>query len=154
MIDQYVRESVAVELSTGKIVEFSHTQPVFDLVEAGFPLGLNRIAWERVRQKDYAEIFPVGTGGKKIEDIESRLMQHRGQVEGWLNSAGISLDNEALWVGDSADIGLRMGIRTLFDCFPRLFSLPQHSYVLPENGLWCLNYVMEGELFFAKAPKK
>jgi hypothetical protein len=71
----------------------------------------------------------------------------------WLRDEGILTGEEVVWVGDSTDFGLCMTAATLLECFPRLFSLPQHSYALPRDGSWCLNYVMEGELFFARAPE-
>ena len=46
-----------------------------------------------------------------------------------------------------------MTIGTLLECFPEIFALPQHTYVLPETGSWCLNYTMEGQLFFGVAAK-
>ena len=134
--------------------EFSETQSVFDVIEKRFPAGLNRIAWEKVSSKQYEEIFPVATGGKKTEEIEARLSARRDHVVRWMQSEGISASAEIVWVGDSTDFGLCMTVSTMLECFPRLFSLPQHSYALPRNGAWCLNYVMEGELFCAKAPEK
>ena len=151
MFDDDTRERLAPELEERTIVEFAEPQAIFDLIEKRFPVGINRIAWERVRAKEYAEVFPVATGCKKTEEVEERLVLHRNQVRRWVESAEIAADDMVAWVGDSTDIGFRMSVETLLACFPRLFSLPQHSYVLPKDGAWCLNYVMEGELFFAKA---
>lgn len=153
MFDDDIRELVANELKDGHVVEFADTEPVFDLVDEGFPLGINRIAWEKIKDKKYAEIFPVATGGKKTDEVEARLVLRQEEVRGWVRSLSISLDEKVSWVGDSTDIGLTMSLNTLLNIFPRLFSLPQHSYVFPREGSWCINYVMEGELFCARAAK-
>lgn len=153
MFDDDIREAVDRLIGSGEAREFSEIQPVFDTVEKRFPAGLNRIAWEKVRSKQHEEVFPVATGGKKTEDIEARLSARRERVRSWLRDESILADEEVVWVGDSADFGLCMTVGTLLEWFPRLFSLPQHSYALPRDGSWCLNYVMEGELFFARACK-
>ena len=153
MFEDDIRETVKPWIEKGEVREFPDTQPVFDTVERQFPSGLNRIAWEKVRAKQYEEIFAVATGGKKTDEIDARLAARRERVREWFRNEQIPTNAEVVWVGDSTDFGLVMTVEALLECFPKLFALPQHSYALPRDGSWCLNYVMEGELFFAKAPE-
>jgi len=153
MFDDDIQELIAAWLASGTIRPFDDGQPVFDTIERQFPIGLNRIAWEKVSSKQREEIFPVASGGKQPEDVERRLGACRERVASWLRTDGVALDAEIVWVGDNTDGGLSMTVETMLACFPKLFSLPQHAYVLPLDGAWCLNYVMEGELFYARAPR-
>jgi hypothetical protein len=82
------------------------------------------------------------------------LAEHKMAVKSWFDEAGVESAAHVVWIGDNTDIALEMSAEALLEFFPVLFSFPQHSYVLPADGAWCLNYVLEGELFFAKAPKE
>ena len=153
MFEDDVREVMQPWLNERVARECFETQPLFDTIEKCFPAGLNRIAWEKIRAKRYEEIFPVATGGKATDEIEAGLSGRRESVRTWFQNEAIAMHDEIVWTGDNTNFGLCMTVETLLECFPALFSLPQHSYALPRDGSWCLNYVMEGELFFAKAPE-
>jgi len=63
------------------------------------------------------------------------------------------METEVLFMGDSVSFVLRMTLMTLSQYSPNLFSYPQHVYVIPEGGEWCMSYTFEDDLFFGLAPK-
>ena len=114
-------------------------------------MGLDRIAWDKVATKRSADVLPQPMQVSS-DDLQARLSEHRGRVRRWFAEAGVEPTQPVVWLGDMTDIALQLSSGDLLDLFPVLFSLPQHSYALPPDASWCLNYVMEGELFFAQAP--
>ena len=148
----YVQEELGEELSSGRLSILRDSGPLFGLLGKRFPIGLNRIAWERVKEKQLIEVLPEP---RQIASHELRalLAEHQATVRQWLEDEGVSKDARVIWLGDMTDAALEMSRDDLVEFFPVLFSFPQHSYVLPRDGCWCLNYVMEGELFFGRAPE-
>jgi hypothetical protein len=146
----YLKEELAAPLASGAISVRVDVDAVFGIIGKHFPIGLNRIAWEKAAPKRRLEIL---SEPREIESGElcSILAAYKETIREWFAEEGIDPANRALWVGDDTDVALAMTTETLVEYFPVLFSFPQHSYALPEGGTWCLNYVMEGELLFAQA---
>src|SRR5688572_21187378 len=71
-------------------------------------------------------------------ELEGRLETHRTAIEGWFAEISLDMDTEVIWLGDDSDCGLRMSLGVFLRHFPALLSLPQHSYVVPDEGDWCL----------------
>lgn len=149
MFDDDILESVDAELKAGLVFTVDNVAPYIQAIERGFPMAMNRIAWEKRPDAQKLEVFPVRSGERHANEVERRLESLRGDVVKWL--AQIEPSIEVVWIGDDTDIGLKMPLGCLLDRFPALFALPQHSYVVPTDGSWCLNYVMEGELFYARS---
>jgi len=142
----YVEAALQREIPSGSMIAID-PEPWFDAINARFPVGMNRIAWEKVARKDWIAVL---ASPRQIasDELERLLAIQRSTVEKWLLEANVALDSDVGWIGDSADKGLRMKCDLMLDRFPLLMSFPQHSYVLPVSADWCLNYVMEGDLFF------
>jgi len=144
---KYIEERLRSEIDAGRISIVTDVEPWFDRIGSRFPTGINRIAWEKVANKAQVEVFSE-TRAVNSDELEVILGRHRSTIIEWFDRKGVDLDSEVVWLGDDTDVGLRMQVKVLVQYFPVLFSLPQHSYVLPLVGTWCMNYVMEGELFF------
>lgn len=153
MLD-FIKEALPQEFAAGRLVVLEAPDPFLDLLGARFPMGLNRIAWEKVPGHHRLSVWD---GGRDIESRELglRLAKCRVTMQEWLSEVGHHTADDStsvVWLGDMTDVGLEFSCEKSVELFPVLSSFPQHSYVLPRDGSWCLNYVMEGELFFGRAP--
>ena len=108
--------------------------------------SFHRIDWEYVGEHKFEDVLGIADGRaiSFIEQIE-KLGLIRNHLEK-LVSGGV--DEKIVWIGDGCDLRLAMKKETFLDCYPILFASPQHSYVLPLSCDWCLNYTMEGHLYF------
>lgn len=143
-------EPLQEELSSGRLSVVAGAEPWFAVLRRRFPEGHNRIAWERV---EGARQLCVLDGNRQITSAELRsLLSERGAaVSRWFDEEGIDVRSPVLVLGDMAEVALRMTVADLVRLFPVLFSFPQHSYALPSDGSWCLNYEMEGTLTLARS---
>lgn len=148
MFDEDIMEIADVDLKAGVAAIVHHVAPVFQSIERHFPTTGNRISWDELPEVRQADVFPARSGARHAHEVQQQLERQRATLASWFGGAGLADQVEATWVGDGTSIGLRLSIGLLLERFPALFSLPQHSYVIPTDGLWCLNYVMEGALYF------
>jgi hypothetical protein len=154
-----VPDSLSIELlqelklwiDAGQVQVEGGNQKYFDILETQYPIGLNRIDWRGVREHLSFDVFPIRKEPMAGDETEQRLASCLNMLLEWLKSSGIALQEQVVWVGDVSNISLHTTIETLLELYPLLFSWPQHSYVLPLTGQWCLNYTMEGQLFFGRA---
>lgn len=142
----YLENALRQEIADGHIRAIS-PESWFDWIEARFPAGFNRIAWERVSGMQRVAVLD---SPRQItaEELQVLLAMHRCEVEAWLSEAGVEPDAELIWIGDNADQGISTKAAVALKQFPLLMSFPQHSYLLSPDAECCVNYVMEGDLFF------
>ena len=136
-------------IADGKIVVSQGNQVVFDLMETKFPIGLNRIDWEHVTETTFIDVLNLGDGqeigyDEQIEKLNV-IRKQLGQIIPNVPEDAIK------WIGDDCDLILTMDKNTFLSIYPILFSSPQHSYVLSSGCDWCLNYTMEGHLYFGRS---
>lgn len=148
--DEILHE-IALWIGAGNVRVEEGNQKYFDLLERRYPIGFNRIEWRGVGGHSEASVLPVDQHVISYAQHVRVLSAYRKVLKGWFDKNGIGMDDRVVCVGDDTDVSLRMTIGTLLECFPELFAIPQHSYVFPEGGSWCLNYTMEGQLFFGVA---
>jgi hypothetical protein len=145
-------EQLGDEIAAGRIVRIA-SDPWFELIESNFPVGLNRIMWDRVKLKQVIDVLP-SPRTISSDELRALISDRLSEVKDWLARARVSPTQSLIWIGDDSADGLRMDVPALLEHLPYLMSFPQHSYVLPENGAWCLNYVMEGQLVFGFSAKR
>jgi hypothetical protein len=139
-------------LSNGKIVVSRGNQRYFDLLEARYPIGLNRIEWRGVQPHETVDVLPSQDRVTvQASDELTRLRDSRSVVEAWLLKSSTSPNDPLLWIGDAGDLNLETKPSVFLECFPQLFASGQHSYVFPPSCDWCINYTMEGQLFWGRA---
>lgn len=148
---EYLREELESELRSGRVSVAGDPDQFFALLGKRFPVGLNRIAWEKVSNRRSVEVLPEPRAISS-DELRTLLVPCRDDVQSWLDDVELEeTGDQVVWIGDSTDAALAMSKSALLEFFPILFSFPQHSYALPRDASWCLNYVMEGELFFGRA---
>lgn len=149
MYSNDILQVLADEREGGTVLVLQNAEPGFDLIEKRFPVGMGRIAWDKIANKRSLEVFPLDAGERDASEVAAKLEGVRERVAVWLAEAGVAPDERVIWVGDETDIGVETNAECALKHFAALFSLPQHAYLLGKDRAWCLNYVMEGELFFA-----
>ena len=122
----------------------------FNLLEKKFPISVNRIDWSRVNP--HREVFFFsGKVEVKCAERQDALAAFRDTLKKWLSEVGTRDSDVITFVGDDSEVAVRMTIDTFLKCYPVLLVQPQHGYVLPADGSWCLNYTMESDLFLGKS---
>ena len=112
------------------------------VIESAFPMGLNRIAWDKIPAKHHIRLVEYSKA-----PVESFLESIRGEYP--------ELDSYTVWViGDDAiEQTYEMPFSLFCDRFDLFLSLPQHSYVIfGESADFCLNYTFEDDLYFGRRP--
>lgn len=113
----------------------------FELIERLYPIGQNRIEWGDVKY----------TISKKVDlsdeiNAKVQILSFLQEVKEVLN---VSDEILILVFGDEAIENVyEMPFYILESNVIDFFGLPQHTYVIPLNGSWCINYTFEDELFF------
>jgi hypothetical protein len=144
---EYIEQRLKPQIANGEVRLICDADQWFARIADAFPMGINRIAWEQVASRRHLAIFSEPRAISS-DELEGRLETHRTAIEGWFAEISLDMDTEVIWLGDDSDCGLRMSLGVFLRHFPPLLSLPQHSYVVSDEGDWCLNYTMEGDLFF------
>ncbi len=151
-----ISDEIIAELSTliegGHIHVIADHRPWFDGVSDMYPFDRNRIDWRRTADMVTCDVVPVDAV-MADEELQVLLEEHCDLVALWFQNRGISQRQRVVWLGDGSDLVLGMELCTFMKCFAFLLSWPQHCYVVPLNRTWCLNYTMEGQLFFGR-PKR
>jgi hypothetical protein len=126
------------------------------LVNQRFPFLLNRIDWEKM--PGHLLLPAAAKTGDEARDPDRyfarRAPEFRAFIEDIANKHDIAMQTQVLFMGDSVSFALRMTLAVLTEYSPKLFSYPQHVYVIPESADWCLSYTFEDDLFFGFAPKR
>jgi hypothetical protein len=137
-------------IETGEVECDRNSSRYFRVLEQ-YPIGVNRIDWSAVREPRVLDVLPCDRDLTTGAEHEARLLECRETLLHWFAAAGIAGPLRVVWVGDGCDTALRMNVDTLLQLYPSLFSWPQNHYVLPESGAWCLNYSIEGQLFWGRS---
>jgi len=121
---------------------------------SAFPFSLNRIRWEKVPQHLVLEPASRLPGEEKAPGEYYRRCAPRiaAFAKACFQQAGIPLRQGAVWIGDSVDVVLHLTNDTFLQWCHVMLSYPQHSYLIPKDVAWCLNYTFEDETFFGVRP--
>lgn len=144
-----ILESVRPWITAGKVKVTSGNQKYFDLLESRYPIGLHRIDWRGVKPHESYDILPSQDRHTvRARDELVLLTNARSIIDSLLSKDTASAADLLVWTGDSCDLTLEASPRVFLECYPHLFGSGQHSYVIPPGGEWCINYTMEGQLFW------
>jgi hypothetical protein len=116
----------------------------FRLLEQRFPLAGSKIDWTRVPRSIVVEADP--------QDADSQLRHATSLLLDVTAAEGIADERVVVVIGDSAmEDAVSLPLAVLRAAMPAFLALPQHLYVLPEDGSWCLSFTMEGDVAFGHA---
>ncbi len=121
------------------ILVFEDADSVIELLESNFPFSTGRIAWdakdlwaEKGEDNDDNWKHTVATA---IHSIHAFLKDQNPEIQ-------------VLLVGDDyLEEAYQFDLDSLQKIAPLLVDLPQHSYLISEDGAWALNYTFEDELY-------
>jgi hypothetical protein len=125
-------------------VKILNNEFFFELLEKNYPIGLNRIGWEKVDKKilkilDNDSLNNENVIKKEIEKFFKQIISSYPKI----------VDEMVVAFGDEA---INQAYQMSFDLFQKFswdfFSLPQHTYVLTQTIIKCINFTFEGELYF------
>ena len=116
----------------------------FLMVEKRFPLYGSKIDWDN-----------VNGAIQKMSNVQSPTI-FLNDILNFINEIGAKGNftdkDRVIVIGDSAiEEAIRMPIKILKEILKELLQLPQHLYIVHENGDWCLTVTMEGNLCFGHA---
>jgi hypothetical protein len=123
-------------------------------LDRAFPFELNRIRWDRVPDHHWLEPLPKLRGEHEAPEVfyarcAPRITEF---VERNFARERIGLDDRAIWLGDSIDLALEVTPAAFLRNTTILLSYPQHSYLIPPDVGWCLNYTFEDVSYFGRSP--
>jgi hypothetical protein len=145
-------EAVRPWISAGSLKVSRGNQRHFELIAACYPIGFNRIDWRGVNPHEAIDILPSQDRQTvRLSDELDRLNGVRSVVESWLSRGQANGSDPVFWVGDACDLTLQATPSAFVECYPELFVSGQHSYVIPSSCEWCINYTLEGQLFFGRS---
>jgi hypothetical protein len=144
-------EELGPWVSAGLIEVEPSNEAYFSLIEANYPISVNRLDWSKVGSHRVKRFTSPAAGQVGCDASRERLGGFRGTLSLWLGGLGVAQDDAVVFVGDGSEIAIKMKAKVFLDCFPILLEQPQHGYLLPEDGRWCLNYTMESELFLGES---
>lgn len=128
----------------GQIVILNDNSGFFDEIEKNFVIGLNRIDWIKNSYEFEAKIDLKDDLNAKVNILS--FFQKVKNIMG--------IDDEVIVQigGDEAldkvyELPLYMLEANVLD----FFSLPQHTYVVPTDFSWCVNYTFEDILYFGRS---
>lgn len=150
-IGQEMIEELEAWVVSGDIEVKRSNEAYFSLIEDNYPISVNRLDWSKVNNHREMLFRPPATEQIGSNLLRERLADFRGTLSLWLKSLGVLQGDLVVFVGDGTEIAIKMTVKVFLDCFPILLEQPQHGYLLPVDGKWCLNYTMESELFLGES---
>lgn len=141
-------ELIEEEIQSGNI-KLEDDDQYFDMLGNRFPVGGTGIAWSKVPNHQYFNLLELKDDtdnyGKMLHESFQKIVSFLDQNE----------DQEVVIIGDGVlDVAIRVPFRKLIDLHYEVFTLPQHTYILPPDASWCINFTFEHDLFFGIAPSQ
>lgn len=151
IVGQDLLEELEAWVASGDIEVERSNEGYFSLIENNYPISVNRLDWSKVSHHRNMLFRFSYTEGIHSDVLRERLADFRDSLSLWLEDLGVLQDDAVVFVGDDSEIATKMTVSVFLDCFPILLEQPQHGYLLPEDGRWCLNHTMESELFLGES---
>ena len=139
--DIFIERLKARYSADSKVIVETTSDNYFSILSKRFPICGSKIAWNSVSGAIQKE--------SNVQDINYFFKDASNFLEEMLARRELSEIDEVIIIGDSAiEEAIRLPIKFLKEIFSELLELPQHLYILQENGDWCLSVTMEGDLCF------
>lgn len=133
------------ELERAEVSVGPSSADVVDVIESRFPLVGSKIDWDSVPGAIVKRVMRRENDAYAASALNFvRELLGAGRIDGL---------QAVLVVGDGpVDVVLSMTVEVLMKCLARILDVPQHTYVTPPDGRWCIVMTMEGDLCFGVAP--
>ena len=154
--NQGISDELGDYFSSGRITKVIDSGPLEEALSKRFPFCLNRVDWNKIPEHAYRAAESKADDGNESPEayFERCAPIIRSFILDALGSAGAGEQDRLFWLGDATDFALEMRGETLVEVCSILFSYPQHNYIIPQNGAWCISYTMEDELYFGFAVRE
>lgn len=116
-----------------------------DLICSSFPFAGSKIDWEKVPGSIEEEA-----------GYETFVRDCLGFFQRAVSNNDISQDDSVLVMGDNQmnNLAVATAIGTLEQILEDLLDIPQHTYIVAQNGDWCMTFTMEGDMTFGRSCRK
>lgn len=129
----------------GYVQYINDSHQYFVVIMQKYPISSYRINWNDIQHISFhiSEKYPLSK-----HEIKKN-------IECIFNENGINEQENIYVLFDGYIEGcLYMTVREFYTHCTELLTFPQHTYVIPKDASWCLNYTMEHDLFFGYAQIK
>lgn len=150
-VGQEMIEELEAWVASGDIEVERSNEAYFSLIEENYPISVNRLDWSKVVNHREMLFRPPEVDQISTGFLRERLVSFRDTLSFWFKGLGVLQDDVVIFVGDGTEIAIKMTVKVFLDCFPIILEQPQHGYLLPVDGRWCLNYTMESQLFLGES---
>ncbi len=120
---------------------------VFSNLSARFPVRASGIVWEMVPE------YRCKPSPHPKPSIEDYLPSIKEFLARFAEEAHIASDEIVYLVGDGiTDLAFRMPFGVLLKYAHQFFTLPQSSFVVKHDYLWCFCYSFEDDMYYGRCP--
>lgn len=136
-------EFLSEYLTSGEVEYLNDSTIFFQMLVTNYPIGFYRIDWNQVKNKIEFYIglnYPESI--QPIKDCINKII-----LKCLIN------DDEFVYVcfDGITEGAFKMRWNTFKEYAHEILTTPQHTYVIPEDASWCLNYTSENYLYFGYA---
>lgn len=135
---------LSTELEKGIVTYLDDSHSLFQAIMTNYPITFNRIDWDLIPHESYhiEEKYPDN------KEVISLI------VSGIVREEGLDMTQQVKVCFDGYTSGaLSMPLTLFLKHAAEIFTIPQHTYVLPQDVSWCLNYTFENFIYFGYSPK-
>jgi hypothetical protein len=151
--EQQLLDDLEPQIASGMVEIVEDAVPLYQRLVTSFPVRSERIDWTAVPGALCLEAPPErATSNFELAEPASALREFWCRIR---RANAIADDLDVVVVGDGLTrFALRMSIKTLMEHLVDIFSIPQQTYVFPEDVVWCFHYTAEDDGFFGLAPRR
>ena len=146
-VTNFLPKELWEKIKLGEVIAEKETEGYFRLL-GKYPLGINRIDWNGVKNVISFDVLPLSNSEIGIAAEREKLLSLSNDILNIFKTNNIGISEPIIWVGDDTEFSLHMTVGIFLQIFHLLFPTPQHHYIINQAGDWCMNYTMEGQLFF------
>ena len=135
--DQF--EDISPLLEAGQIQYIADTSPFFQMIVKNYPILCSRIDWSAISYLD----VQIKRTDIRFDEIVDRMIT---LIVKWV---GLKLDSSIFFVFDGfTQGGFEVNSEVTSMVSRSSFLVAQHTYIIPSDGSWCINYSFESYLSF------
>ena len=145
--ERQLLEDLQQEIARGNVELIEDSLPFFERLLAAFPFDSGRLTWETVPGRLHLVAPPERAGESfQLSEPATELRTFWARVR---HESRIDDDMAVLVLGDTlVSFVLKMSVRSLTGHLVDVLSLPQNTYIFPEDLSWCFNYTVQDDAFF------